>query len=183
MRRALIVVDMLNDFIDPGGALTCGPAGVSVVSHVMALLRLGQARGDLIVFACDAHSPDDPEFALWPRHCVTGTSGAELYGELRTFYEEYRGVQVRYLAKSTYDAFYATDLDKLLRDNGVDEVMVAGVCTSICCYATASGAYYRRYPVFIDPRAMADLTPEAHDFAVQHMQNVLRAQVEQEAAV
>ncbi len=180
MKRALVVVDMLNDFIDPEGALSCGPSGLAAVGPVLSLLRTGLARGDLIVFACDAHTPDDPEFDLWPRHCVTGTDGARLYGPLREFYEQYRSERVRYLAKSTYDAFYATELEKWLRDNSVQEVMVAGVCTSICCYATASGAYYRRFGVVVDPRTMADLTPEAHDFAIGHMQNVLRARMVQE---
>ena len=183
MRRALVVVDMVNDFIEASGALSCGAAGLRAVEPALARVRDSRERGDFIVFACDAHAPADPEFELWPRHCVAGTRGAELYGPLQAFYETYadEGQDLHYLPKMHYDAFHETDLDSLLRERGVGEVAIAGVCTSICCYATAGGAYFRRYRVLIDPSAMADLTPEAHAFAVRHMQDVYRARVLQRA--
>lgn len=170
---------MVNDFIEKKGALSCGDAGLAAVEPVLARCERSLADGDLIVFACDAHAPRDPEFDLWPRHCVAGTRGAELYAPIRRFFEKHEraGASLHYIPKTAYDAFYETTLDALLRQAGVEEVAVAGVCTSICCYATASGAYFRRYKVLIDPRAMADLTPEAHEFAVRHMQNVLKARV------
>lgn len=173
--RAWIVVDMTHDFVAPDGALTCGEAGQQVVAPLIEHLARAQDQGDLIIFACDAHAPDDPEFALWPVHCVAGTQGAELYGDVRTFYEQHRGDRVRYLPKTRYDAFFETPLAQWLADESIGEVVVAGVCTSICCYATASGAYYRRLSVWYDAASMADLTQEAHGFAIRQMESVLKA--------
>ncbi len=173
--RALIVVDMLNDFVASDGTLSCGQSGQNAVGPIVNLLEESLQQGDLIVLACDTHAPDDPEFVLWPRHCVAGTWGAQLYGPVQTFYEKHAGALVRMMPKTRYDAFFETPLAGWLQDFGATEVIVAGVCTSICCYATASGAYYRRLQVLIRPDAMGDLTEEAHDFAVRHMQAVLKA--------
>ncbi|KYP81893.1 cysteine hydrolase family protein [Ferroacidibacillus organovorans] len=178
MKRAWLVVDMVVDFIADEGALTCGAPGQAAVKSLLPHLENAYAKQDLILFACDAHEPDDPEFALWPVHCVRGTKGAQLYGSLRSFYESHEGERVVLLEKSTYDAFFETKLDSLLRRHGVTDVFVAGVCTSICCYATASGAYYRRYNVHAVADSMADLTPNAHAFAVEQMKNVLKAHIE-----
>ncbi len=174
MQRALIVVDMSNDFIADDGVLTCGSAGQATVQPILQAVQAAYDHGDFIVFACDAHAIDDPEFALWTTHCVVGTYGAKLVADLQMFYENHKGDRVRYLPKTKYDAFFETDLAKWLHEQGIREVIVCGVCTSICCYATASGAYYRGYEVYIDPDLMADLTPEAHQFAIQHMQDVLK---------
>lgn len=176
MKKAWLVVDMTNDFIADDGALTCGKPGQVAVSSLVTRLGKAYQDGDLIIFANDAHTPDDAEFALWPVHALAGTSGAELYGELQVFFAAHEGEYVRYLPKTKYDAFYATDLETQLRHAGVEEVVVAGVCTSICCYATASGAYYRGFRVKFVPEGMADLTNEAHEFAMRQMQNVLKAE-------
>ncbi len=176
MKKAWLVVDMTYDFVADEGALTCGTPGQAAVASLVARLESAYQDGDLIIFANDAHAPNDAEFALWPVHAVAGTSGAELYGELHEFYANHHGENVRYLPKTKYDSFYGTDLEKQLREAGVDEVVVAGVCTSICCYATASGAYYRGFKVRFVPEGMADLTVEAHEFAMRQMQNVLKAE-------
>lgn len=170
---------MTRDFIAPDGALSCGESGLAIVPAVLDLAKKSLANGDLVIFASDAHQPNDPEFSLWPRHCVAGTPGAQLYGELKSFYDAHQGDRVRTLPKTKYDAFYATPLDDWLRAEGVQTVEIAGVCTSICCYSTAAAAYFRGYRIIAHPAAMADLSSEAHRFAVDHMQNVLKARIEQ----
>ncbi len=175
--RAWLVVDMTYDFVANDGALTCGARGQAIVDPLLTSLNEARSQGDLIVFACDAHEPDDAEFRLWPQHCVKGTRGASLFGPLADFYDRYRSDSVVFLPKTRYDAFYETRLEEWLKANAIAEVVIAGVCTSICCYATASGAYYRGYDVFIDPNLMADLTEDNHTFAIDHMKNVLKAQL------
>ncbi|PWI58747.1 cysteine hydrolase family protein [Sulfoacidibacillus thermotolerans] len=176
MQRALLVIDMTYDFIADDGALPCGEAGQKIVNPILQAVQTAHQNGDFVIFACDAHAIDDKEFQLWPVHCVAGTKGAQLIEPLNQFYATYESDQVRYLPKTKYDAFFETPLAMWLQEKGVQEVLVCGVCTSICCYATALGAYYRGYQVVIDPALMADLTPEAHEFAVLQMENVLKAQ-------
>lgn len=175
MVRAWLVIDMTEDFVAPDGALTCGEAAQEMAPALVATLESAVRRDELIVFACDAHTPDDPEFELWPVHCVAGTPGAALFEPLRAFYETHRSSRVRFLPKTHYDAFFETELDDWLVAAGVEEVIITGVCTSICCYSTATGAYFRRYKVRYDPSLMADLTAAAHDFAVGQMAAVLKA--------
>ncbi len=175
-KTAWLVVDMTEDFVATNGALTCGQSGQAIVDPLVKSLTKARVQGDLIIFACDAHEPQDAEFRLWPPHCIKGTSGAMLYGAVKNFYDTYRSDSVFYLEKTRYDAFYETNLDDLLRSHAIKNVHIAGVCTSICCYATASGAYYRGYGVYLEPTLMADLTDKDHNYAIQHMRDVLKAQ-------
>ena len=64
--QALIVVDMLNDFIEEGGALDCGPAARAIVPFIGTRLDAFRRTGDPVIFLCDAHAPDDREFEKFP---------------------------------------------------------------------------------------------------------------------
>jgi nicotinamidase-related amidase len=177
-RKALVVVDYNNDFVHSDGALTCGLAGQRLDPFIARQIRLFHGRGDAVVIVNDQHQPDDEEFAIWPVHCVQGTWGSQPYGETAEVIGQLRGKPGFYeLPKTKYDAFYETDLDAVLRKEGVREVYVAGVCTSICVSATVQGGYFRGYRMKVFQDGVADLTEEAHHFMLRHMENIYKAEV------
>jgi len=176
--KALVVVDYNNDFVADKGALTCGAAGQRLDHFIAAQIRAFHQNGDLVVVTNDTHKHDDPEFALWPRHCVAGSWGAEVYGESgRAFAEIKDQCGIYDLPKTKYDAFYETPLDDILRKNRIKEVFVVGVCTSICVAATVQGGYFRGYQMKVYRDGVADLTQAAHDFALDHMQAIYKAEI------
>jgi len=170
-KRALLVIDMLNDFILPQGSLTVGPAGEEIVPLIAQKIAEFREAGQAVIYICDNHKADDPEFAMFPPHCIVGTPGAEIIGALAP----QRGELI--IPKRRYSAFFATQLDLCLREMGITELVLVGVCTNICVLYTACDARMRTYDVTVLRDAVASFDPEAHDFALEQMENVLGVEV------
>ncbi len=171
MSRALIIVDMLNDFIDPAGALYCGPTGEAIVPLIKRRLDGYRRGGEAVIYLQDSHRPDDKEFAKFPPHCVAGTWGGRIIDALAPLAPE------RVIAKTRYSGFYGTDLEKVLAAIGPDVVEVVGVCTSICVMDTVGGLVDRDYAVDVPSAEVADFDPQAHQFALQRMQKIYGARI------
>ncbi len=169
--RALIVIDMLNDFLDPKGVLYCGEAARGIIPAIKKLLEEFRARGEPVIYVCDAHEPDDREFQAFPAHCVKGSWGAEIIPELAPAPGE------KVIEKTRFDAFFRTELEEVLRELGVDEVWLTGVCTSICVMDTAAGAFFRGFKVVVPSSAVGDFDPEAHEFALKRMERIYKARI------
>ena len=138
-RDALIVVDVQRDFC-PGGALAV-PRGDEVVPVINRLLGLG---GWLAVATRDWHPPDHCSFTaqggLWPPHCVAGTPGAAFHPALELARIRHVVSKAVTRAAEAYSGFQGTDLQALLRLQGVRRVFVCGLATDYCVKATALDA-------------------------------------------
>ncbi len=171
-KKALLVIDMLHDFMDPSGSLYCGDEARKIIPAVQELLEEHRKLNSVIIFPCDSHDPEDKEFEMFAPHSVTGTPGAALIPELEVKDGEYL------VPKTRYSALYGSNLEKILMDEGVTEVHMSGVCTSICVMDTTSDLRNRDYTVIVHERAVADFDPAAHKFALDRMKNILGAHVE-----
>lgn len=169
--RALLVIDMLNDFVRADGALPVEGAS-KLVPRINQLIRKFRERGEPIIFIADSHAPDDKEFTIWPKHCVQGTDGARVVDGL----ERQPGDEL--VEKTTYSAFYNTRLESVLKERGVDELVLTGVLTNICVLHTAADAAMRGYKVRVLKDCVASSTEENHEWALRHMQEVLNATIE-----
>lgn len=169
--RALIIIDMLSDFIDEKGKLYCGPTVKKIIPYIEE--RLGQARetDDLIIYLTDSHKSNDKEFKMFPSHCVKGTPGAEIIPELKPR----RGEKV--IRKTRYSGFYGTKLEDALKDNKIKQVAVVGVCTSICVMDTVGDLRNRDYEVIVYKKGVADFDQKSHRFALQRMEKTYGAKV------
>lgn len=168
-RSALIVIDMLHDFIHPDGALYCGPASRAIIPHIKSLLEKERARGGLIIYVQDSHAPDDLEFERFPPHCIAGDPGSRIIPELAPLPGEI------VIAKQRFSAFFGTELESILQEAHIDEVDLCGVCTSICVMETCSDLRNRDYKVRVHTPAVADFDQEAHEFALKRMEATLGA--------
>ena len=169
--QALIIVDMLNDFVDPNGALYCGETAPAIVPFVCGRLAAHRAAGDAVIFLQDAHSPDDKEFEKFPPHCLAGTWGSRVIADLAPQPGE------TVIAKTRYSGFYGTDLERVLAAAGVDTVEVVGVCTSICVMDTVGGLANRDYAIRVPQAGVADFDAEMHAFALRRMQRLYGAEL------
>ena len=152
-RRALIVVDVQNDFC-PGGALAV-ERGDEVVAPLNRLIDEFLSRGDLVVKSRDWHPPVTKHFAdyggTWPVHCVQNTRGAEFHPALSD------DPRVEVVSKGlgdedSYSAFDGTGLAEQLRGRGVREVWVGGLATDYCVKNTVLDALRAGFRV----RALTD---------------------------
>ena len=149
MTRALIVVDVQNDFCEGGSMGVVG--GASTAAAVTAYARATENEYDHVVATRDyhidpgAHFSETPDFVdSWPRHCEVGTPGAEFHPEFDA------SVAEEIFSKGEYTAAYSgfegtaedgkTNLATWLRDRNVDDVDVVGIATDHCVRATALDA-------------------------------------------
>src|SRR5437762_511126 len=82
MTRALLVVDMIEDFVRESGALYCGPSMTRILPVVKREITRSRAAGEPVVYLADNHLPTDAEFAMLPPHAIAGTKGREIVREL-----------------------------------------------------------------------------------------------------
>jgi len=169
--KALLVVDMLEDFLSEGGALFCGKGAQEIIPFVQKRIKQARREGTIVIYICDAHREDDLEFGMFPRHCLEGTKGARIIKELKT-----QDLDI-VIKKTRYSGFYGTDLGKVLKDYQVKEVEMVGVCTSICVMDTVGDLRNRDYKVIVYKKGVADFDEEAHQFALQRMEKIYGAKV------
>jgi len=146
------VVDMQNDFVSEGGSLLVEDAKATIPS-IRHLLELARASGMRVVFSQDTHDEGDPEWEIWPEHARRGTWGWQIVDELQPHADELVVQKVR------YDAFYGTSLDHMLRQWGVDTLVICGTVANICVHYTAASAALRWYRVVIPRDAVSPLEP------------------------
>lgn len=162
---------MLNDFVKESGALPVKDAA-KLIPKINEKIGEFRSRGEPVIFIADSHAPDDKEFEIWPRHCVKGTPGAQVVDELDKKEED------EVVEKTTYSAFYKTRLEEVLKEKGVDELVLTGVLTDICVLHTAADAAMRGYKVKVLKDCVASSTQEKHEWALKHMREVLNAATE-----
>ena len=170
-KKALIVSDMLNDFIDENGALYCGESVHAIVPFIRERIDRYRRQGAAVIYLRDTHDAHDKEFEKFPPHCVAGTWGSEVISELAPLAGE------PVVNKKRYSGFYGTDLEKILLEKEISAVEVVGVCTSICVMDTVAGLANRDYPISVPVKGVADFDAEFHEFALKRMAQVYGARI------
>jgi len=150
-QSALVIVDMQNDFVKPGGKLRV-PQAEATIPKIKLLLDRARRAGAFRIFTKDTHFAWDWELQIWGEHAVKGTWGWEVVDELKPEEEEL------VVEKTKYDAFYGTWLDDALRALGVKNLVVVGTVANICVLHTAASAALRGYKVVVPADAVSALT-------------------------
>lgn len=165
--KALLIIDMLKDFIELDGALTTGEAGQAIIGFIQRKTEEFRAKGYPIIYICDSHELDDKEFDMFQPHCIAGTRGSEIIDELKVAGED------KIIKKRRYSAFFGTDLDLYLRERGVNEIHLVGVNTNICVLYSAADGRNINYQVTIYAQGVASFDTDAHHFALKEAKNTL----------
>jgi nicotinamidase/pyrazinamidase len=170
---ALVVVDVQNDFADPGGSLYVRE-GEKVVPVINEQVDQARSRGAMIVYTQDWHPESTPHFqkdgGIWPVHCVQGTWGAELHPDLEVAGEVvrkgtggedgYSGFTVRDPASGEEQQ---TPLEDMLRAHGIERVVIAGLATDYCVKETAIDSATKGFATTVLTNAIRAVDLEAAD--------------------
>ena len=169
-KTAILVVDMLNDFVT--GALKCD-RGLAIVPATARLLDGARKKGVPVIFCNDAHIKGvDHELKLWGDHAIAGTEGAKVIPELNLSEKDY------VVPKRRYSGFFRTDLELLLRELGVETVIMTGLHTHMCVRHTSADAYCLGYEVVVATDA-TDSSTEADSLAgLDYLKAVYGAKIE-----
>ncbi|HEX6075602.1 MAG TPA: nicotinamidase [Micromonosporaceae bacterium] len=176
MARALIVVDVQNDFCE-GGSLSVAGGG-AVAARITDMLYSSRGRWDHVVATRDHHvAPGDhfsdhPDFvSSWPAHCVVGTGGVELHPALDATRMEAIFDKGEYAA--AYSGFEGrsggTPLAEWLRARDVTEVDIVGIATDHCVRATALDAVREGFAARVLLHHTAGVSPETVAAALEQM--------------
>lgn len=192
MKKALIIVDIQNDFL-PGGSLAVKNGGeiIKKINHI-------QKEFDLVVATQDWHPEKHKSFAknhknknefevidlnglpqvLWPVHCVQGTNGADLSNDLS---KEKISMIIRKgmdIETDSYSGFFdngkrnTTGLHGYLQEHKITEVYVCGLAADYCVYYTAKDAAELGYKVFYIEDATKCISEESYQKAKKELKNL-----------
>ena len=103
--KALIIVDMLNDFIDEKGSLYCGETAREIIPLIQERLQAYREQGGLVIYLQDSHDENDKEFEKFPKHCVANTWGGKIIAELAPLPNE------KVVPKKRYSGFSLPGID------------------------------------------------------------------------
>jgi nicotinamidase-related amidase len=161
-RSAVVVIDLANDFVYPGGVIADagGPAyqalAQAVIPPLARLLAGARRAGVTVVYATDAHTAADSELAKWPPHAMQGTALAAVVPALAP----QPGDLV--IEKRTYSPFWSSDIDRQLRERGIERLYITGLHTDCCARHTSGDAFQRGYDLVWVTDTLAAFTDEAH---------------------
>ncbi len=167
-KSAVVVIDLANDFVYPGGVIAdAGGPGYqeraqAIIPGLARLLAAARKAGMTVVYATDAHVPGDSELAKWPPHAMKGTHEAEIVDALAP----QPGDLV--IEKQTYSPFTSTDIDEQLRTRGIDTLYITGLHTDCCARHTSGDAFQRGYRLAWVTDALQAFTDEAHQEGLEY---------------
>jgi biuret amidohydrolase len=148
-KTVMIVVDMQNDFVAEGAKLRSASAA-AMVPKLASTLSFCRENGIRVIYTAHVHRRDGSDMGLYDdlyspiadrSTLVDGTSGVEIFPDLAPAPGEH------VIKKHRYSAFFATDLDLILREWGITTVIISGTTTENCCHATARDAMFNNYKV------------------------------------
>ncbi len=160
---AIVSIDLINEFVT--GRLG-HPKFEEVVRYTKELI---EKSGKFAVLVQDSHREGDPEMAVWGRHAMEGTHESETVPELK-------GVKV-VIKKRTYDAFYKTGLDELLRKRGAKRLVFCGVVTDICVVHSVASAFFRGFTPIVVEECTDTYSPDTKKKVLEYMSKNYGAKV------
>jgi nicotinamidase-related amidase len=181
-RTAFVIIDMQRDFLEPGGFGAALGNDVSLlqgaIAPIAAVLAACRASGVLVIHTREGHRPDlsDLHGAKYRRGrgdkrigdrspmgriLVRGEAGHDIIPELAPIAGE------PVIDKPGKGAFYATDLETILRGRGVTQLVLAGVTTEVCVHTTMREANDRGFECLVLSDGTASYFPEFHRVALE----------------
>ncbi len=168
MSDALLIVDMVNDFVT--GAIPC-PRAKRIIPNIAKLAAAARTADVPVIYVNDAHLPKDFELKIWGPHSMVGTKGAQIIPELKAGKGDY------VFGKQTYSAFYETPLDSVLRAHDVDNLVITGLHSNICCRHTSADAFFRGVQPILPEDGVDSLTQEAHEEGLRYIKEIYQGQI------
>lgn len=170
MGNALVIIDMLNDFVRKGAPLYV-PNIETIIEPIKREIEKAKSNNNPVIYLCDSHKPDDKEFDKFPPHAVRNTEGAKVVDELRP-----KGSDI-IIKKDSFLGFYNTRMNEILKKMSVDKLTITGCVTNICVFYLAIEAVSRGYKVDVIEDAVIGLNKKDHKWALNQMKDVLKVNI------
>lgn len=140
-KTAVLVVDMIYDYLATDGAIPCKEAH-DIVPNINKLTEFVRASGGHVVFSnTSLQSESDPIARKWGMHAKRGSKGEKVYDEIVVTSDD------KISRKTSYNAFFKTPLETDLRKLEIEDLVVVGIHTHVCVLLTACAASDRGFNV------------------------------------
>lgn len=159
----VMVVDMQNDFVNEDGKLYVGDSVRKIIPNIQRTLAKARDTAVPVVYTQDWHVRDDPEFKVWPAHCVEETVGAEIIQSLKPVSRDF------IVRKKSYDPWFKTELEELLKRLKIKTMVVTGTVSNICVLHAVAGATLRGYESVVPMDCIAALNDVDQEFAFRQI--------------
>jgi nicotinamidase/pyrazinamidase len=175
--RVLLVTDVQEGFTRLGNLAS--PQMTAAIPRVLRIVEEAREARTPLIFTKDSHREGDPEFEVFPPHCIVGTPEHDLVEELRPFEAQAAGV----IEKRRYSALFETGLEKVLEQLEPVEIHICGFCTDICVLHTTADLRNRDYRVVVRSDGVETFdgpghaNEETNRWALAHIESVLGARV------
>jgi nicotinamidase-related amidase len=158
-RSALLVIDMQYFFLDPlSPTFTCG--GLAILTKLKSLISAFRERNLPVIYTKHVHHPNNLDSGImgwwWKGMCLEDSPESEIHRDITPLLSE------KVVLKHRYSAFYNTDLETVLRCLKIEDLIISGIMTNMCCESTARDAYYRDYRVFFLADGNGSINEEMH---------------------
>ncbi len=168
MKKAIIVADMLNDFVT--GRLGSVRAR-KIVPNIANVIKKARKQGIPIIYLRDVHTPTDREMKIWGEHAMKGTKGSEIIPELKP---ENTDIVIE---KRWYGGFANTCLPEILKKMEIATLIFTGVSTDICIQNDVALAYFSGYDTIVLSDCTASIDEQAHEYALKYMKNIYGTEI------
>jgi len=179
---ALVVVDMQNTFMDEATGHAFCPESLEIVPNINRLAEAVRATGGKVVWIVSAYTPET--MLGWKTLCgmvgpertakrlgnlTDGATGHHLWHELKTEPQDI------WVTKNRYSPFIpgASNLAEVLRENGIDTVLITGTVTNVCCESTARDAMQNNFRTVMITDGNAAMTDEEHNWSLINFYNAM----------
>lgn len=179
-KRAIVLIDMARDFVEEGGFIADAggaeyrEAARGIIAPLQKVLAAARKTGVTVIFSTDEHTPEDLELKKWPPHSMKGTRWAEILPELGPE----AGDLV--LPKTTYSGFLSSDIEKHLKDRGIESVYMTGLHTDCCCRHTSGDLFQRGYDIVWITDALQAFTQDMHDSGLEYYKTYYATDVDRQ---
>ena len=158
-KAALLVVDMQYFFLDPSSpTYTCG--GQAILPNIERTIQAFRKADRPVIFTKHVHHADGLDAGImewwWEGMCLEGSPESEIHKDISPLLSE------KVISKHRYSAFYNTDLETVLRVLGIEDIVITGIMTNMCCESTARDAYFRDYRVFFPADGTGSINEQMH---------------------
>lgn len=145
MNKAVIVIDMLNEFIygNKNKLLINLNQRKKLISNIKKVISLAHKKNIPIIYSNLVLTGNEPITKVIGNCCIKGTEGAEIIPELKPTKKDYIS------EKKGYDGFFKSNLEKLLRKLKVKEIYLVGIQTDCCVRETGVTAAHLGFDVFV----------------------------------
>ncbi|KAN0012260.1 hypothetical protein ACTFIU_007558 [Dictyostelium citrinum] len=152
-KKAVLVIDMLNDFVGENGALY-NKCYKEIVPNINNIIKTARDNNILVIFIQHSYPPlnkiDKLRNISEEMVLIEGTFGSEIYPEM-----DFKPLVDYIVKKRRFSAFHGTDLDSILRENDVKDLIITGIKTNNCIRATIDNAFNLGYNIYIPVDSIA----------------------------